>query len=211
LVLFKISCTIGDSDEKIFSDRKDDLKTELTARFSGDYENIQLTDIELLPLELQRTIFREISPLKRLELWSARMQKAKASLSQTQIAHLSSIEQYFSIDFFSDTLSYIEDQVIYNWVHQMDSLSVWSKRDLYYLLCTFAPVGNTISAYIGGPDIDEQKPDCNCRTDFYCSFLSPLDERCVSEPNLCRDTRRGCGWFFMSACIGRCQFVSAPG
>ncbi|MGE5356779.1 MAG: bacteriocin fulvocin C-related protein [Deltaproteobacteria bacterium] len=197
------SCSKIDLNEK--SKKSND---ELGLRTSNNYENISLEDLEILPLQNQRAIFIEITPAKRLQLWTDRMNKAKLSLNSNQIANLVTIENLLNINLFSDTLSNSNELFITNWVNQMVIDSVWNKKDIYYLLCTFTKVGDYVSALIpGGPDYSA--PDCNCNGDFYCMFLGH-EEYCDFKKGTCDKTRSGCGWLFTKPCRGRCALYMGP-
>ncbi|MGE5356841.1 MAG: bacteriocin fulvocin C-related protein [Deltaproteobacteria bacterium] len=198
-------CGKTENDQKITMDSQNTIAKELTFRTDFNYDTIELQDIEILPINLQQKVFRNITPNKRLELWINRINKAKLSFNQTQKTYLSSIENLLNLNLFSDTLSNSTEQYFNNWQANVISNSIWTQKEVYQLFYSFTPMDSNvirINFQGGGNDL----PDCECSWHEYCSTFG-FGDVCGSK---CSKTTLGCGLFLLKPCVGLCIFVPNP-
>lgn len=160
------------------------------------------------PNEMQRVMFRVLSPTKKKEVWLDKfVQLNSLDLNEAERILMKKFHDFviamnFEDDFSDKDIAYLESLR-----EEVFTKHGWTQR---FVVGAFGYLENVDSNgiilvkeigddfVITDPNSDK---DCDCRWGFAC-----LDGPCDERKGVCkRDDDSGCGWFFLEKCTGLCR------
>ena len=190
------------------------------------FEEASVEEFIALPYNRQRALYSRLSPLKRQELWRAKVERVRSegTLTDNEMKEFHNFIYNLSLDYFRDDNSDKVERRSRDFANMMQSKYAWDDMKVIEYLYSWLTskewkesiIMQSISMSLRGgidtveidstdilfPQVDTtEAKGCDCTSDNACVIM-------VGNPDCrkagCEDSSHGCGFLGMGSCTGVC-------
>lgn len=179
---------------------------------------------ENLPVQVSVAAYRAFTPNQKILFWQQKFKEVKKlPWNKQELQHIEKAENFLNANknlFYSEKASNTDldkiDTFFYLWQKYAEEVLKWDEAVIYSIVVSgysvidtkgTLKIKNQLVLNGGGSSSGGNNHssggglECNCKKDHVLA-CAPAGPYC--EESDCVETNRGCGWFFVADCNGRC-------
>jgi len=189
----KEQATIPESEN-----RDENIKNMMV--YASDIEEYTLAILQTYTIEMQRDLFKEMSPENKARIWRERIdyEIEHTTSTEEQLAALNSLKEHITPEFWSGGST----AFVTEWTEANIVLMGYERmKGIVTTLGAERPSGGGGGGGTTSPGLAK----CNCNTSSdWCTGRYATYGRCSTTVSECTGTDLGCGTLWLYSCMGTC-------